>query len=61
MSTPRRRGAADEGACAKGLPRSYRSRGLTAEIATHRNILRIDWPRQLTAKPSAAIVRKRAD
>ena len=44
-----------------GLPRSYRTRGLTTEIAAHGNILRIDRPGELTAKPPAAIVRKRAN
>jgi hypothetical protein len=41
--------------------RSHRARGLTAEVAAHGNALRIAWPGELTAVPSAAIVRKRAD
>ena len=45
----------------RDLPRSHRARGLPTEIAAHRNVLRIDWPGELTAEPSAAIVGKRAD
>ena len=44
-----------------GLPRSYRTRGLTAEIAPDGDVLWIDGPVELTAKPPATIVRKRAN
>jgi len=45
----------------KALPRSYRTRGLTAKIAAHCDVLWIDRPAELTAISSAAIVGKRAD
>jgi hypothetical protein len=34
---------------------------LTAEIAPDGDVLRIDWPGELTAESSTAIVRKRSD
>ena len=43
------------------LSQSHRARRLTAEIAAHRDALRIDRPRELTAVSSAAIVGKRSD
>ena len=61
-ATPKRNcGAADDHASAAGLPHNHCSRGLSTEIAAHRDGLRIDWPGELTAESSTAIVRKRSD
>jgi hypothetical protein len=43
------------------LPDGHRTRRFPAEIAAHRDALRINGPRELTAESSTAIVRKRAD
>jgi hypothetical protein len=54
------------GAFSRSTPRPYlsrihRTRGLTAEIAPHRDALRIDRPRELTSVSSTAVIRQRAD
>jgi hypothetical protein len=46
---------------AKRLPRSDRTRALTAEIAPNGDVLWIDGPVELTAVSSTAIIRECAD
>ena len=60
-SITKNRGATDNSAGAKGLPRSHRTHRLATEIAADGDVLWIDRPGEFTAEPSAAIVGKCAD